>query len=243
MSGKTAPKFTEIVARNSASDNAAGYRVTVVCAEAASAAPRGIRGGRPYIFRCRGDRFGWEPTLRYNNGRESHCAGHRHLSARDPMPEIAPQMLSEDRACIRCGYNLRGLVDEGNCPECGRPVSDSLRGDVLEHADPQGLDKLRFGCALKLWNMRWTSQRHQCERRRRSRQYDRYVWMRLRGRSARVRSLVRLATDQVSPRVCRGRPIRTKRCRYAPVDRFPNSELRCRILEATNVYAYVRKES
>lgn len=33
--------------------------------------------------------------------------------------------LVTDLACIRCGYNLRGLKATGVCAECGNPVSDS----------------------------------------------------------------------------------------------------------------------
>ena len=72
------------------------------------------------------------------------------------MPEPVPSTLLQDRACIHCGYNLRGLVADGSCPECGRPIAGSLRGNFLEHADPQWLDRLRFGCALKLWNIALT---------------------------------------------------------------------------------------
>jgi hypothetical protein len=32
----------------------------------------------------------------------------------------------EDVACVGCGYNLRQARAAGPCPECGRPVSDSL---------------------------------------------------------------------------------------------------------------------
>lgn len=28
--------------------------------------------------------------------------------------------------CERCGYPIQGLPESGNCPECGRPVADSL---------------------------------------------------------------------------------------------------------------------
>jgi hypothetical protein len=33
----------------------------------------------------------------------------------------------EDLACIRCGYNLRTLREDGVCPECGDAVAESLR--------------------------------------------------------------------------------------------------------------------
>jgi hypothetical protein len=32
----------------------------------------------------------------------------------------------KDLPCIRCGYNLRGLKPDGNCPECGAPIRKSL---------------------------------------------------------------------------------------------------------------------
>lgn len=31
--------------------------------------------------------------------------------------------LAEDRACIKCGYNLRGLETHGACPECGTAIT------------------------------------------------------------------------------------------------------------------------
>jgi len=64
-----------------------------------------------------------------------------------------PIELQEDVACTRCGYNLRGLTREGLCPECGTPILQSVRGDLLKFADPAWLDRLRFGTSLKLWNI------------------------------------------------------------------------------------------
>jgi hypothetical protein len=37
---------------------------------------------------------------------------------------IAPP--SPDLLCTGCGYNLRGLDERGNCPECGQPLSITL---------------------------------------------------------------------------------------------------------------------
>ena len=31
--------------------------------------------------------------------------------------------------CVGCEYNLRGVAMEGACPECGRPVADSVRDE------------------------------------------------------------------------------------------------------------------
>ncbi|MCH8251137.1 MAG: hypothetical protein IID36_01655 [Planctomycetes bacterium] len=61
--------------------------------------------------------------------------------------------LTDDYPCAHCGYNLRGLSPEGSCPECATPVAQSLRGDLLEHADREWLERLRFGTTLLLWHI------------------------------------------------------------------------------------------
>ncbi len=53
--------------------------------------------------------------------------------------------LLEDLLCSHCGYNLRGLLSEGRCPECGTEVARSLRGDLLAAADPAWLERLIRG--------------------------------------------------------------------------------------------------
>lgn len=62
-------------------------------------------------------------------------------------------ILEEDTACHRCGYNLRGLESTGLCPECGTAIAHSITGNLLKHADPDWLERLRLGTALKLWNI------------------------------------------------------------------------------------------
>lgn len=52
------------------------------------------------------------------------------------------------RACLRCGYDLRGLVATGNCPECNTPVFQSLQGAKLRFAEPSYVRTLRTGAAL-----------------------------------------------------------------------------------------------
>lgn len=39
-----------------------------------------------------------------------------------------------DVSCIHCGYNLRGLSSDGQCPECGQPILDALSRS--KQADP-----------------------------------------------------------------------------------------------------------
>src|SRR2546430_16884981 len=43
-----------------------------------------------------------------------------------PMASSAAAMPDErSTLCEGCGYTLDGLPDESNCPECGRPISES----------------------------------------------------------------------------------------------------------------------
>ena len=61
----------------------------------------------------------------------------------DLPAQMAPQVavdqegnLAEDRTCIKCAYNLRGLDPAGRCPECGTAVGRSILGDFLRYCDP-----------------------------------------------------------------------------------------------------------
>lgn len=61
--------------------------------------------------------------------------------------------LVDDRPCLRCGYNLRGLMDTGTCPECGSPVRESLRGNLLRYAAPEYVGLLERGARLVWWSI------------------------------------------------------------------------------------------
>jgi len=69
-----------------------------------------------------------------------------------PVP-IPSEAIDSDTPCRRCGYNLRGLFTDGQCPECGTLVRLALRQDLLEHSDPAWLDSLRHGIVWMLWYM------------------------------------------------------------------------------------------
>lgn len=50
--------------------------------------------------------------------------------------------LADDRQCIGCTYNLRGLDAEGACPECGVAIGRSLRGDLLQYSNPRWVERI-----------------------------------------------------------------------------------------------------
>ena len=63
----------------------------------------------------------------------------------------APEEITYNLTCTRCGYNLRGLTPDKVCPECATPITRSLDRNLLRYADPNWLNKLRLGTALMLF--------------------------------------------------------------------------------------------
>lgn len=53
--------------------------------------------------------------------------------------------IGRDAVCRGCGYNLRGLLPDGSCPECGIAVMDSRFGDQLLHCSPKWVDQVASG--------------------------------------------------------------------------------------------------
>jgi hypothetical protein len=78
------------------------------------------------------------------------CLSEASLS--DASPELAAPRpattIDRDVPCASCGYNLRGLMADWNCPECGTPIRNSLRGDLLEFCDPTWVARLAVGARL-----------------------------------------------------------------------------------------------
>src|SRR3954464_10073122 len=58
-----------------------------------------------------------------------------------------------DVPCRKCGYNLKGLLVAGRCPECGTPIGLSVSGDLLRYSDPGWLEGLRKGVSLFIWGI------------------------------------------------------------------------------------------
>lgn len=82
----------------------------------------------------------------------------RYAPAYTPgMPPVPSSMamttdgvVTSDTACRKCGYNLRGMLADGRCPECGTAVGMSLQGDLLRFSEPGWLGNLRRGVNLIL---------------------------------------------------------------------------------------------
>ena len=58
------------------------------------------------------------------------------------------QAISEDLPCVGCGYLLRSLKPSGDCPECGRAVSDTTRVQRLKNYPMIWLKQMRLGLRL-----------------------------------------------------------------------------------------------
>lgn len=57
-------------------------------------------------------------------------------------------LIAEDLHCRRCGYNLRTMSPEVQCPECGTAVGQSIHGDYLQYADPAWVRGLATGATV-----------------------------------------------------------------------------------------------
>jgi hypothetical protein len=51
-------------------------------------------------------------------------------------------------SCAKCGYVLRGLDAARQCPECGMPIAESLRGRLLRFADRAWLIRICRGLRM-----------------------------------------------------------------------------------------------
>ena len=57
----------------------------------------------------------------------------------------AASRIDVDLHCLKCGYNLRGLLPSGLCPECGTPVGRSEHGDLLRFCSPDWVEAVASG--------------------------------------------------------------------------------------------------
>lgn len=62
--------------------------------------------------------------------------------------ESAGVLPARDVPCLACGYNLRGLPLEHDCPECGQRIAAWVRTDRFMQLDAAWLGKMRRGARL-----------------------------------------------------------------------------------------------
>lgn len=82
---------------------------------------------------------------------------HEAMSMESATPEAAPippdtiqppTVVEDDRMCVRCGYNLRTLSLDANCPECAAPVRNSFLSDKLVFSHPTWVRSLARGTGI-----------------------------------------------------------------------------------------------
>src|SRR4051812_9568601 len=90
-----------------------------------------------YSRRCRGIRGGC-PTRRGILGRFG-CWGGRRGGGGQKRLMLPAVMINCDLSCVACEYNLRGLMTDGKCPECGAAIHATLErvppGEIPELED------------------------------------------------------------------------------------------------------------
>jgi hypothetical protein len=64
---------------------------------------------------------------------------------------VAAAPITSDLACVRCGYNLRGITEQTACPECGLAAHRSAAaGEALADCPAGWVTKVAAGAALLL---------------------------------------------------------------------------------------------
>lgn len=98
---------------------------------------------------------GFEDEIGYELEPEAEVASpppipdHLRPSAPPTTPGGLPTGRVRDGAlCVGCGYDLAGLSPNGQCPECGTPIANSLRGDLLAFAPAAYLATLHRGASI-----------------------------------------------------------------------------------------------
>ncbi|MEM1356250.1 MAG: hypothetical protein AAGH88_15350 [Planctomycetota bacterium] len=56
--------------------------------------------------------------------------------------------IAEDKPCVACSRNLKGLQLDQVCPDCGVLVLRSVRGDHLKYSNAKWLSRIELGCTL-----------------------------------------------------------------------------------------------
>lgn len=61
------------------------------------------------------------------------------------IPVDANGRIDIDLKCVSCGYNIRGLLRDGVCPECGTATARSCGSNHLQFSRPEWVEQLATG--------------------------------------------------------------------------------------------------
>ncbi len=61
------------------------------------------------------------------------------------IPVDANGRIDIDLKCVSCGYNIRGLLRDGVCPECGTATARSCGSNHLQFSRPEWVEQLASG--------------------------------------------------------------------------------------------------
>ncbi|MDP9172882.1 MAG: hypothetical protein M3O30_03340 [Planctomycetota bacterium] len=66
----------------------------------------------------------------------------------DATVRTVPALVTTDIPCRKCSCNLRGLMTDARCPQCGAPIAASVSCDLLRYCDPGWVTLLARGTKL-----------------------------------------------------------------------------------------------
>ncbi len=71
------------------------------------------------------------------------------MSDPEPLTELDERgAVRDDLPCRHCGYNLRTQLGDQPCPDCGKPIADSLDGYYLRYAPDRWVQIIANGALL-----------------------------------------------------------------------------------------------
>ena len=88
----------------------------------------------------RGQQVQWPRTVLALLGKNSH-----EKVRMSGCTSVNQSTINFDAKCTRCSYRLFGLPIETECPECGLPIAESIRPELLQFAPSAWVRKIKWG--------------------------------------------------------------------------------------------------
>ena len=71
------------------------------------------------------------------------------------LSSSTPRVVNLNLTCRLCGYNLRGLMTDSKCPECGADISESLNENLLRYSAFHLVRKFYLGIKMVYASILW----------------------------------------------------------------------------------------